>query len=272
MSGLVEKGFTLIELLAVITILSIILLIVVPIVGGIVRDSIEKTREQSVELYGRAIEDAVNTYYVKYPLENEVTLEKLKTENLIDYKGNKVECEIVQIVDRDVYLQDCKVGNKDVEYKYGVPLLTLETEDYKGYYADVDADGVVDGIIYADLAFSKGGQWSDENGTYTYNKATGELNEYKISKRTYKLNEGFGENRIIELKNSKSNSRFYVMALEDFILGSRNDNTYYWYYKIGNVDSIITDQGFGTDCYHCYAKKRTGGCGDEECEHTDSLS
>ena len=36
------------------------------------------------------------------------------------------------------------------------------------------------------------------------------------------------------------------MALEDFILGSRNDNTYYWYYKIGNVDSIITDQGFGT--------------------------
>ena len=29
---------------------------------------------------------------------------------------------------------------------------------YIGYYADIDGDGTVDGVIFADLAFSKSGQ------------------------------------------------------------------------------------------------------------------
>ena len=54
-----KKGFTLIELLAVIVILAIILLIAVPIVVRTINDSEESANKSSVELYGRAVEQAV---------------------------------------------------------------------------------------------------------------------------------------------------------------------------------------------------------------------
>ena len=180
-----KRGFTLIELLAVLTVLSIIMLIAVPIVAGIIKNSKEKTREQSVELYGRAIENAINTYYVKYPLENEVTLETLETEKLIDYKGTEVKCNIVRIEERDVYLEDCKVGNKNVDATYGKYIPETATDqDYRGYYADVDGDGEADGVIYADLGanitypvsgdfYNEITNWGQNTGTYTYTKETG---------------------------------------------------------------------------------------------------
>ena len=235
-----KRGFTLIELLAVITVLSIIMLIAVPIVAGIIKNSKGKTREQSVELYGRAIENAISAYYVKYPLKYEVTLETLETEKLIDYKSTEVKCNIVRIEERDVYLEDCKVGNKKVDVTYGKYIPGVATDDdYRGYYADVDGDGNPDGIIYADLGatitYPQSGDWYNEkyynwgqnDGTYTYNKATGNLNEYTISNNTYKKNDGFGENKIIKLKKDKSNPRFYVMALEDFT--TTDYQTFYWY-------------------------------------------
>ena len=130
-----RRGFTLVELLAVITILSIILLIAVPIVSGIVKDSKEKTRRQSVELYGRAIENAVSNYFMNNPGEEEVTLEQLEQGNYIQYKEPKVECNIARIIDREVYLSDCKVGNKYVDASYGENLGKLET--------DADNDGKI---------------------------------------------------------------------------------------------------------------------------------
>ena len=259
-----KRGFTLVELLAVITILSIILLITVPIVSGIIKDSKEKTREQSVELYGRAIENAISEYFVKYPLEDSVTLEQLETEKLINYKGSKIECNIVQIEGRDVYLEDCKVGNKHVEKTYGKPLLTLEREDYRGYYADVDGDGEADGVIYADLAHPsrENAKWGPgynnqyiNNGEYSY-EALEDLKEYTISENKY--TEGkFGEKEIITLKpGSSGNSRFYVMALNDFTTEAYTDpndsnnnypayTTYYWYYgAFGNMSPLITENEF----------------------------
>ena len=234
-----KRGFTLIELLAVLTVLSIIMLITVPVVAGIIKNSKEKTREQSVELYGRAIENAINTYYVKYPLKNEVTLETLETEKLIDYKGTEVKCNIVRIEERDVYLEDCKVGNKKVDATYGKYIPETATDDdYRGYYADIDGDGNPDGIIYADLNKSESGAWGQ---SYSYNKATGELNEYTISKEKYTGKKAkFGENKIIKLKKKKDNPRFYVMALEDFTTEAYTDpndsnnnypayTTYSWY-------------------------------------------
>ena len=218
-----KKGFTLIELLAVLTILSIIMLIAVPIVAGIIKNSKEKTREQSVELYGRAIENAINTYYVKYPLKNEVKLKELEDGGFIEYKGNKVECNIVRIEERDVYLEGCKVENKRVDTTYGNYIPEVATgEDYRGYYADVDGDGEPDGVIYADLGanieYPQSGTWGQ---SYIYNKAIGELNEYTISKN--KHNGNFGEKAIIELKKDKDNPRFYVMALEDFTTEAYTD-------------------------------------------------
>ena len=53
-----KKGFTLIELLAVIVILAIIAVIATPIILGIVNDAREDARLRSVELYGKALEQA----------------------------------------------------------------------------------------------------------------------------------------------------------------------------------------------------------------------
>ena len=256
-----KKGFTLIELLAVLTVLSIIMLIAVPVVAGIIKNSKEKTREQSVELYGRAIENAINTYYVKYPLKNEVTLETLETEKLIDYKGTEVKCNIVRIEERDVYLEDCKVGNKKVDATYGKYIPETATDDdYRGYYADVDGDGNPDGVIYADLNKSSDAwaQYYTLDGAYTYTAKTN-LHEYTISNEKYTGEKAkFGEKEIIKLKKNKNNPRFYVMALEDFTTEAYTDpndsnnnypayTTYYWYKEAyGDMNPLITETGFGS--------------------------
>ena len=123
-----KRGFTLIELLAVITILAIILLIAFPIMFNVISSSKKSADRNSVQLYGKAIEIAVGEYYVKYPLKNTVTISELETEGLIDYKGKEVKCDEVQIINRKVYLNNCKVGTKSVEYAYGqldpTPVLT----------------------------------------------------------------------------------------------------------------------------------------------------
>ena len=129
--------------------------------------------------------------------------------------------------------------------------------DYRGYYADVDGDGTVDGIIYADLNKSVSGQWY--YGPYSYEKQTG-LKECVISEGKY--TEGkFGEKEIIRIKfGSRGNARFYVMALSDFRSGSFEtgngacgngvdctEGTYYWYNNAtGHMDPKITQDEFGT--------------------------
>ena len=57
-----KKGFTLVELLAVIIVLAAILAIVVPTVTDLVTSSKSKTKKASIELYGRALEQAALTY------------------------------------------------------------------------------------------------------------------------------------------------------------------------------------------------------------------
>ena len=61
--------------------------------------------------------------------------------------------------------EDGKVSSK----KY-VPPTPATDADYRGYYADVDGDGEVDGIIYADLNKSDSGEWYNSAGSYSYEK------------------------------------------------------------------------------------------------------
>lgn len=122
-----------------------------------------------------------------------------------------------------------------------------ESTSYIGKYADVDGDGQVDGVIFADLAFSGNGTWScdswyKENGVYSYS-AVSNLKDYTISENKY--NGKFGEAEIISVvKGSTGNDRFYIMALED--IGS---DAYPWYYSAYNKISdyaTITSGDFGT--------------------------
>ena len=99
---------------------------------------------------------------------------------------------------------------------------------YVGYYADIDADGKVDGVIYADLA--KGDnvekKWNnDSDSKYTIPTVTEGLKDYYISQTNYKANEGFGTKDVIS-PTGTGKDRFYIMALKDI---TKNGPLYDWY-------------------------------------------
>ena len=120
-----------------------------------------------------------------------------------------------------------------------------KTESYVGYYADINADGTVDGIIYADLA--KGntgdGQWYDSDGNYTIPVTEG-VKDYYISKTNYEGS--FGTKDVLS-PTGTGKDRFYIMALTD--IDGKQNGTYYWYNAAyGNMSdyATATSGDFGT--------------------------
>ncbi len=115
------------------------------------------------------------------------------------------------------------------------------TESFVGYYADVDGDMVVDGVIYADLAKgnTESGQWYDDDGTYAIPTiSVSNLKDYKITQQSYTGN--FGTYPVLARVNQNDTTkrdRFYVMALND-IDSKVNGTSYCWYYS---VDDYISD-------------------------------
>ena len=117
------------------------------------------------------------------------------------------------------------------------------TESYVGYYADIDGDGTVDGVIYADLAIGGSGTWNNNSwSSYEYSQRTEGLKSYYVSSDSYT---GFGNQWtkpvLTAIKGSGTQDRFYVMALEDFNPGT----LYHWYNsaggKLDNTISYITN-------------------------------
>ena len=126
-----------------------------------------------------------------------------------------------------------------------------KSTSYVGYYADIDADGKVDGVIYADLA--KGDnvekKWNnDSDSKYTIPTVTEGLKDYCIRQTNYKANDGFGTKDVIS-PTGTGKDRFYIMALTD-IDGKRNGTYYDWYnaaYNTGMSDyATTTSEDFGT--------------------------
>ena len=79
-----------------------------------------------------------------------------------------------------------------------------------GYYADVDGNGPVDGIIFSDFKYGGSGSWGGTD--YTISTVTG-LKEYYVSKTNY--NGPFGIKDVLSARGS-GNARFNVMALSDY--------------------------------------------------------
>ena len=93
---------------------------------------------------------------------------------------------------------------------------TEKTDSYVGYYADIDNDGDVDGIIYADMVVgnTKSGKWNNDDGS-VYNVTKIEdvttVKDYVVSSKTYEgqttagtynykrynFVEGFGEKEVL---------------------------------------------------------------------------
>ena len=119
------------------------------------------------------------------------------------------------------------------------------SESYVGYYADIDGDKNIDGIIYADLAVGGSGTWnSDSWSSYEYAKVAEGLKSYSINSEN---GTGFGtwEKPVIKAKEGTTGKdRFYVMALEDFNPGT----SYCWYNEAyGKLDNLVgnTTNDFG---------------------------
>ena len=282
-----KKGFTLIELLAVIVILAIISLIAVPIVINIINDAKKESLQRSIDLYMDTVQKRITqeNMKVKYdpdrcdiqPNGNVICFIDGKTmktstgedELTIEMNGKKPERGTIKF--KQKYTDNTSGSNKltyngvvlegrvytiGVPSKEYVPPTEANDDDYRGYYADVDGDGEVDGVIYADLNNTESGNfyndtmnWGLNQETYSYTKETG-LKEYLVSSEMYKANKGFGTRPIISLKKgSTGNARFYVMALEDFTVGSMTGNDtgrYYWYKNAStHMQPIITSISFG---------------------------
>ena len=180
---------------------------------------------------------------------------------LFDYAG-KAARETKDAIADEKDIADGKITIGGVKYnsideylaKYKTePIPT--TESYVGYYADINDDGTVDGVIYADLAFDANGTWSSTNSsTFSY-KASSNLKNYTISTKTYEgqttagtyTAKGFGEKSVLVPNGEIGNDRFYVMALENFTDGT--NTAFYWYYnaygKMRDYDTA-TSTAFGT--------------------------
>ena len=104
-----------------------------------------------------------------------------------------------------------------------------DTETQVANYADVDGNGTVDGIIYADLAI--GGSGTGLGQSYTIPTSRG-FKKYQVTQENYTPEgsaAGFGTGKVIApVSGSSGNERFYVMALAD-VDGNRNGTYYTWY-------------------------------------------
>ncbi|MDO5556390.1 MAG: hypothetical protein Q4G09_07325 [Clostridia bacterium] len=121
--------------------------------------------------------------------------------------------------------------------------IPTDTESYIGYYADMDGNGTVDGIIYADLAHDKSGIWNNDSFSHYEYTAKTNLKSYYISKTGHSQKWGTGTETITAdvitpIKGTTGNDRFYVMALEDF--KQEPYNYFYWYYNAyGKLDRTV---------------------------------
>ena len=139
---------------------------------------------------------------------------------------------------------------------------TAKADSYVGSYADIDADGTVDGVIFVDLLTGsvRDTQEYGTNGCGTYtlptNVTTSNVNTYYISQESY-TDSKFGTYPVISPKTTNKEQRFYIMALTNFTTPAKTDGTeeenypaytqYYWYKNAySHMSPLITSNGFGT--------------------------
>ncbi len=126
-----------------------------------------------------------------------------------------------------------------------------QDEECISAYADIDNDGTVDGIIYADLTVGGSGVWNpsgnpdfDPYGEFTIPKETSKFREYYVSQKSYTGD--FGTGKVVSpVDGTSGRERFYVMALDDV-----DTDVHCWYAsaydsKISKYSSV-TLEGFGS--------------------------
>lgn len=125
---------------------------------------------------------------------------------------------------------------------------------YIGYFADVDNDGEVDGVIFADLLVGT------DSETYTIDTIDAStVKDYEVIQESYTVPNASGYASKPVLKATGDGvDRFYVMSLEDFTyVETKTDNTtethtkFCWYFQatyndeFSNASEDILPRNFG---------------------------
>ena len=135
----------------------------------------------------------------------------------VSVSGNTVTVKSIGVGSATITVKSASNTNyneKTATYSVTVKNNTFTGTSGVGYYADVDGNGTVDGIIFADFKNGGSGSWGDTS--YTVSTATG-LKEYYISKTNY--NGPFGTKNVLSARGN-GNARFNVMALNDYNNGA----------------------------------------------------
>ena len=120
-------------------------------------------------------------------------------------------------------------------------------------YADLDGDGVADGIIVADISkdstdttiYKGGNPWGDMDGSFSYTKVTSGLKEYSEN-TSYKYANVDGsavDGTLIKCTNNTGTPRYYIISLANY-----DSNSHYWYKNAsGKMSdySTFTSEDFG---------------------------
>ena len=124
------------------------------------------------------------------------------------------------------------IGNVTPQQQETISKDDLQISSDNVYYADIDDDGIVDGVIFVDLAGpEENGQWNNSsNGSYSIPDGTSTIfKQYYINGEH--TDSHFGPGKVIApMKGTNGSDRFYVMALN-------NIGLCYWYHTAKFLDS-----------------------------------
>ena len=179
----------------------------------------------------------------RYYINDEPTPREISSSNTYTYTGLNAST---------TYNIKVEVVDKENNSGIGIATATTDSKSYVGYYADVDRDGSIDGVIYADLLIGGNGNW---NG-YTYTiPVSSEFKQYEITQDSYTGSFGTGP-VIAPVNGSSGNERFYVMALTD--VDGKQNGTYYQFWSSSGT-SVVTSTDFGTGESNTAAMKAKSG-------------
>ena len=143
----------------------------------------------------------------------------------VSISGSTVTVKSVGVGSATITVTSAEASNytaKKATYTVTVkPQTVSPTQSGVGYYADVDNDGTIDGVIFEDFRIGGSGSW----GGRSYTVATvSDTKTYYVSKTNC---EGpFGPKDVIT-STGTGNNRFYIMALKD-VDGKQNGTGYTW--------------------------------------------
>ena len=124
-----RKGFTLVELLGVLIILALIVLITTPVVTNIIDDAEISSNKRRIDKYENAVQSAVYIYNNKNmssklegTFNSNTVKQKLQEGNTdLNFNDDNFYCDTVEVYENNVYVTDCSVSNKKIDYAVGEP-------------------------------------------------------------------------------------------------------------------------------------------------------